>query len=235
MNKTYLMIGGNSGIGEACLRRIIEQNHRLITVTRTELKSANVSLHTALKADASTTLPDIEDYTQSLDGVIYCPGTISLKPFTSTLIENFRNDFEINVIGLVNTLQCSLPLLKNSPKASVVAFSTIASKLGMPYHSSIATSKCAVEGLIRTLAAEYASNNIRFNAIAPSIVDTPLAARILTNNQKKEEIARKHPLKKIGSADDIASLTMYLLSEDSSWITGQVIHSDGGLSSISKI
>lgn len=235
MNKTYLMIGGNSGIGEACLKIIIEQNQRLITITRTDLKSANASLHTALKADACKTLPDIGAYTQSLDGVIYCPGTISLKPFISTQIENFRNDFEINVIGLVNTLQKSLSLLKNNSKASVVAFSTIACKLGMPYHSSIAASKCAVEGLIRTLAAEYASSNIRFNAIAPSIIDTSLAGKILTNNQKKEEIARKHPLKKIGSADEIASLAMFLLSDDSSWITGQVIHSDGGLSSISKI
>ncbi len=231
----YLIIGGNQGIGAACLDKLIQDGNQVITITRNPFNSYNNELHTSLNADVCKSFPDIQQYTETLDGLIYCPGTINLKPFLNTKPVDFIHDFEINVLGLINTLQHTIPLLKNSQQASIVAFSSIASKLGMNYHSSIATSKSAIEGLIKSLAAEYATHNIRFNAIAPSIVDTPLASNILTNEQKKTAIAKKHPLNKIGSTDEIAAIALFLLNPSSAWVTGQVIHADGGLSSISKI
>lgn len=231
----YLIIGGNQGIGAACFNKLIQDEHQVITVTRNPFNSNNHKLHTSLNADICNSFPDIQQHAESLDGLIYCPGTINLKPFLNTKPSDFIHDFEINVLGLINTLQNSIPLLKKSQQASVIAFSSIASKLGMNYHSSIATSKSAIEGLIKSLAAEYAADNIRFNAIAPSIVDTPLASKILTTEQKKTAIAKKHPLNKIGSANEIADIALFLLNPSSAWVTGQIIHADGGLSSISKI
>ncbi len=234
MNKTYVIIGGNQGIGEACFNKLKLQEDRIITVTRQPVES-NYNMHSGFNADVCDTFPNLTEHTSSIDGVIYCPGSITLKPFSNIDTNAFIQDFNINVLGLVNTLQHCLPLLKNADNSSVVAFSTIASELGMSYHSSIACSKSALEGLMKSLAAEYAKHKIRFNVIAPSIVDTPLAKNILTNESKKQEIAKKHPLKKIGSPDEIADIALFLLSPSSSWMTGQIIHADGGLSSISKI
>ena len=233
-HKTYLIIGGNQGIGNACLLKLIDQGHQVITITRTECKKVNQQ-HIVINQDVCDSFPQLNTYTDSLDGLIYCPGSINLKPFTRLDKNDFIQDFDKNVLGLVSSVQHSLPLLKQSTSASVVAFSTIASTLGMSYHASVATCKSAIEGLMKSLAAEYAMQKIRFNVIAPSIVDTPLASSILTNEDKKKEIANKHPLKTIGNAENIADIAVMLLGNSATWITGQVIHADGGLSSISKI
>jgi NAD(P)-dependent dehydrogenase (short-subunit alcohol dehydrogenase family) len=166
-----------------------------------------------------------------LDGLVYCPGTINLKPFHRLKAEDFLEDFEINVMGAVKSIQDMLPLLKKSENASVVMFSTIAVQQGMGFHSSVAASKGAIEGFARALAAELAPK-IRVNVVAPSIVNTPLADRLLNTDDKVKASEKRHPLQKIGTADDIAAMAQLLLSDESSWITGQIMHVDGGMSAI---
>jgi NAD(P)-dependent dehydrogenase (short-subunit alcohol dehydrogenase family) len=164
--------------------------------------------------------------------LVYCPGSINLKPFHRFEIEDFRNDYEINVLGAVKVLQACLKPLKKSGSASVVLFSTVAVQVGLGFHASIASAKGAVEGLVKTLAAEWALSGIRVNAVAPSLTDTPLASQLLASDEKKEASKKRHPMGRYGSPDDIAGTVYYLLSEDSTWMTGQILHVDGGLSSV---
>ena len=166
-----------------------------------------------------------------IDGFVYCPGTINLRPFRSLKLETFRSDLELNLIGAIKTLQIILTRLQQSPSSSIIFYSTVAVKTGMPFHSSVSSSKSALEGLTKSLAAEFAPK-IRGNCIAPSIVDTPLANKFLNTEDKIEKAAARHPLNKIGTAKEIAQLTQYLLDEKSKWITGQIINIDGGISSV---
>ncbi|MDZ7358758.1 MAG: SDR family oxidoreductase, partial [candidate division KSB1 bacterium] len=167
-----------------------------------------------------------------LDGVVYCPGTINLRPFRQLKEEDFLTDFKINALGAVKTIQGTLNRMKKVEQtASIVLFSTVAVQTGMSYHASIASAKGAVEGLTRSLAAELAPK-IRVNCIAPSLTDTPLAARLLGSEEKQQAAAERHPLKRFGQPEDIANLACFLLSDESSWITGQVLHVDGGMSSV---
>lgn len=172
--------------------------------------------------------PEIE---VALNGLVYCPGTITLKPFRSLKEQDFLQDFEINLLGAFRVLQKYLPLLQQSEKASVVLFSTVAVSLGLPYHASVASAKGAVEGLTRSLASEWAPK-IRVNAIAPSLTDTPLANRLLDSDSKRKASLERHPLKTIGQASDIASLACWLLSEKSQFVTGQIWKVDGGIGSL---
>jgi len=168
---------------------------------------------------------------ETLAGLVYCPGTINLRAFSSLNPAAFRDELEINLIGAVKSIQAALKALKKTPGSSIVLFSTVAVSQGMPFHSGIAAAKGAVEGLTRSLAAELAPG-IRVNCIAPSLTDTPLAARLLNSDEKREAAANRHPLKKVGTADELAALANFLLSTDAAWITGQVIHADGGMSSV---
>ena len=173
---------------------------------------------------------ELPDLTTQLDGIVYFPGSILLKPFKLLKIDDFKNDFEINFMGAVKIIQKYLPNMSRS-EASVVLFSSVAATVGMPFHSSIASAKAAIEGLTRSLAAEYAPN-IRFNAIAPSLTNTKLASRLINTPEKTEAISQRHPMKRIGSPSDLANAVHYLLSDESSWVTGQVLHIDGGMSTI---
>ena len=166
-----------------------------------------------------------------LDGVVYCPGTINLKPFHRLKVEDFRADFEVNVMGAVKVLQSVFSKLKSGSNPSVVLFSTVAVQQGMSFHSSIAASKGSIEGLTRSLAAELAPS-IRVNCIAPSVTDTPLAQRLLSTEEKKVTSSKRHPLQNVGQPEDIAEMALFLLSVKSKWITGQVLGVDGGMSSI---
>jgi NAD(P)-dependent dehydrogenase (short-subunit alcohol dehydrogenase family) len=164
-------------------------------------------------------------------GLVYCPGNIALKPFNRFSGADFSSDYELQVLGAVTCLQQALGALKKSGNAAVILFSTVAVQQGLPFHSLVSASKGALEGLTRALAAELAPN-IRVNAIAPSLTNTPLAENLLNSDAKKEANAARHPLKRVGEPQDIAAMAAFLLSEQATWISGQIMHVDGGISAL---
>lgn len=221
--KKILIIGASTGIGRALLEEKLK-NSFVYSISRTPPDAPHGNLiHYSLDV-LKDPLPDIEQ----IDSLIYCPGTINLKPFQSFNADDFRNDFEINVIGAVRVIQKYLPILKKQENPSIVLFSTVAAKLGMPFHASIAASKSAVEGLVRSLGAELAGQ-VRINAIAPTITQTPLSASILRNDKIKESIKERHPMKNYLQAQEVALMADYLISDSASSISGQVFVMDYGL------
>lgn len=213
--KNILIVGWGSSIARETAERL--QQHNMITCSR----------ESGLAVTDESTYPHIDG---PLHGLLYAPGTINLKPFGQLKESDFRSDWEINVLGLITALKKYQQNLL-AEGASVVAFSTVAVQTGMPFHTSVAAAKGALEGLVRSLAAEWAPK-IRVNAIAPSLTDTPLAVRLLRNEKQAEAAAERHPLKRTGKAADIAAAAAFLLSDESSWITGQVLAVDGGLSAL---
>ena len=228
MKKNILLIGGSSGIGLSLVNQI-SQDHNVYVACRSNNslpENVNYINYDVLNDELDSSL-----FPETIDSFIYLPGSINLRPFKSLSIESFKEDLEINFIGLIKSLKSVLKNLTASNSASIVLFSTVAVQRGMPFHSSVSSSKGAIEGLAKSLAAEL-SPKIRVNVIAPSLVNTPLANRFLNNDKKIEKTANRHPIKRIGSASDIANLIDYLISDKSSWITGQIIAVDGGLSTI---
>ena len=228
--KQFLVIGGSSGIGKAITQKLAEGGNRVLVSFRAQ---APESSHTGVEWfqwDIENDFP-ANILPGSLNGMVYCPGAINLKPFLRTTLADFEKDYRIQVLGAVKALQAALPALKTSGQASVVLFSTVAVQTGLPFHSIVSASKGAIEGITRALAAEYAPT-IRFNAIAPSLTDTPLASKLLNSEEKRVASAERHPLRRVGTADDQAAAAVFLLGESSSWITGQVLHVDGGLSTL---
>lgn len=229
--KTFLIAGGTSGIGLETVKLLSKNNDSVIILGR-EKKNTGDLLNTVFyAADILRPADELPQITEPLDGIVYCPGTINLKPFRSLKSEDYQNDLEINLLGAVKLINKYLPNLKAAGKASIVLFSTVAVQTGMPYHASIASAKGAVEGLARSLAAEFAPH-IRVNCIAPSITSTPLAEKLLNSETKMKSSEERHPLKRIGSAEEIAELTVFLLSDNSGFITGQIIKADGGISAV---
>ena len=227
----YLIIGASSGIGLALATQLAEAGNQVTgTFHKNEPTASipNISFHHLDVLEDSFSLDFLPD---ELSGFVYCPGSISLRPFERIKSTDFESDYKLQVTGAIKLLQAVLPRLKKSASASIVLFSTVAVQTGLPFHSQVAASKGAIEGLTRALAAEYAPT-IRVNCIAPSLTDTPLAAALLNSEQKKEANASRHPLKRIGSANDIANMAAFLLSEKASWITGQILHVDGGMSAL---
>lgn len=227
MRKNILLIGGSSGIGLATAKLLIE-SHEVYIASRSSDSLTGLDIH-HLPFDVTTDDLSTLDLPAELSGLVYCPGSINLRPFKGLKPEAFEADFQINVMGFVKSLQAVLPKLTTN--SSVVLYSTVAVKVGMPFHASVAASKGALEGLGKSLAAELVPKT-RVNVIAPSITNTPLADRFLNNEAKMEKSAQRHPLKRVGEADDIAAMTRFLLSDDSSWMTGQILGLDGGMSTL---
>jgi 3-oxoacyl-[acyl-carrier protein] reductase len=229
MRKNILLIGGTKGIGLEIVKEL-SPDHNIIVASRSDenLSDYDVTHHMfdALTDDISELdLPD------TLDGFVYCPGSINLKPFKMMKPEIFEQDMQINFMSLMKATHGIISKLKNSKQASIVYFSTVAVQTGLPYHTSVAAAKGAIEGFARSLAAEYAPT-FRVNVIAPSLVNTPLANKLLGNDKKKEKMDERHPLKRVGEPSDIGKMASFLLSDNSTWMTGQVIGVDGGMGSL---
>ena len=226
--KNILLIGGSTGIGYELSQKLKKDNNLFIsTRDQGKFNDPNIKTHELdLDKEFETDwLPD------QLDGFVYLPGTINLRPFKGLKPSVFLDDFNINVMGCVKILQKVLTKIQAAENPSIVMFSTVAVKVGMPFHSSVSSSKGAIEGLTRSLAAEFAPK-IRVNSIAPSILDTPLAEKFLNSETKLENSRNRHPLKEIGSPKDISEIVKFLLEDNSKWMTGQIIPFDGGMSSV---
>jgi NAD(P)-dependent dehydrogenase (short-subunit alcohol dehydrogenase family) len=226
--KNILLIGGSTGIGYELSQKLKENNNIFIS-TRNQDKFNHPNIKTnELDLDKEYETDWLPEH---LDGFIYLPGTINLRPFKGLKPSVFIEDFNINVMGCIKILQKVLPKIQAAENPSIVMFSTVAVKIGMPFHSSVSSSKGAIEGLTRSLAAEFAPK-IRVNAIAPSILDTPLAEKFLNSETKLENSRNRHPMKEIGSPKDISEVVKFLLEDNSKWMTGQIIPFDGGMSSV---
>jgi len=227
----YVIVGGTSGIGLA-ISNVLADNHEITVVSR----KPSDKLHSSIKHISLDVLSDDVaslDFNQ-VDGVVYCPGSINLKPFKGLKDEDFLNDFNINVLGAVRVLRVLENKLKKSDNASVVLFSTVAVTQGMPFHASTAAAKAALEGLGKSLAAEWAPK-VRVNIVAPSITDTPMASHLLATDDKRKKSGDRHPLKSVGDPEDIAAYVEFLLSHKAKWITGQVLGIDGGMSTLRSL
>ncbi len=229
MRKNILLIGGSYGIGFTIANQL-QHDHNVIVASRSSesLQSLNV---TYLPFDAETDTLDTSKLPNVIDGLVYCPGSINLRPFKGLKIETFESDLKINYLDMIKVVQTLLPQLTASPQSSIVLFSTVAASMGMPFHTSVAGAKAAVEGFAKALAAEYAPK-IRVNVIAPSLTNTPLADKFLNTELKQEKSAERHPLKRFGQPEDLADAACFLLSNKSSWMSGQIMHVDGGMSTL---
>ena len=230
--KNILIVGGTSGIGLELVKILNDDRHEIYVGSRTVDKLSEIPHAHHIPLDVAAETIDLENLPDTLQGLVYCPGTIVLKPFQRLTIDDFKKDFNINLLGAVKVIQgCIKQLKKSQTGASVVLFSTVAVKTGMAFHASVASAKAAVEGLTRSLAAEFAPR-IRVNAIAPSLTDTPLAKNLLSSEEKRKASADRHPLQRIGTSQEIARSAAHLLSDAGAWITGQVLAVDGGMSAL---
>jgi len=230
--KNILVIGGSSGIGLDLVQLLSKEGANVYAASRSSSDSWPASvryqpLNVMENMDVlSSFLPD------ELHGLVYSVGSINLKPFSRISENDLIDDFRLNVVGAARAMQLALKSLKNVHSASAVFISSVAARSGMGYHSSIATSKAALEGLAVSLAAELSVNRIRVNVVSPSLTNTPLSTKFLNTPDKMEASAKRHPLGKYGEPGDISAAIAFLLSEESSWITGQVIAIDGGMGSL---
>lgn len=230
-NKNFVLVGASTGIGAETARQLSALGANLFTYSRHQPDdlppgAAWEEADSTAEHFQLTGLPDV------VHGLVYCPGSINLKPFHRITAPDFRAELEINVVGAFRTVQQVFPKLKAAGGAgSVVLFSTVAVQAGMPFHSGIAAAKGAVEGLVHALAAEWAPT-VRINAIAPSLSDTPLAAALLNSEEKRANAAQRHPLRRIGTPADMANAARFLLSDESSFMTGQILRIDGGIGSL---
>ena len=228
--KTYVVFGGSRGIGAALVSVLLKDGHAVLNVSRndSEENHVNLSYHSldVLEQDWGS-LPAL----QEIHGLAYCPGSIDLKPLRRVSVKDMEEAMDVNLYGALKAIQWAYPVMRKTPNAAVVLFSTVAASQGMPFHTVVASAKGAVEGFAKSLAAEFAPK-VRVNCIAPSLTDTELAGDLLRDDKRREASAERHPLKRIGQREDIAHAAQYLLGEKSSWVTGQVLHVDGGMSSI---
>ncbi len=224
---TYLFAGASSLMAIKTAELLQQQGHKVIGLSTKE-SAYNYDSFFKLENYDPKNFPAIEGV---IDGLVYYPGTINLKPFHRLTTQEFKTDYEINALGAVNCIQAYLPNLKKSSAASIVLMSTVAVQSGMPFHTSIAMAKGAIEGLTKALAAELAPA-IRVNAIAPSLTHTPLADKFVNTPEKMEASEKRNPLKKVGTAQELAQSISFLLTQQSAWITGQILAVDGGMGNL---
>lgn len=227
MSKTFILAGASSAIARETAGMLQASGHRIIGLSTKSNDSGYGDFHTIEKYDFGK-FPAIEG---AIDGLVYFPGTINLKPFARLTEREFITDFEINSLGAVAFVQAYLNNLKKSENGSIVFLSSVAVSTGLPFHSSISMAKGAIEGLTKSLAAELAPS-IRVNCVAPSLVNTPLGSRFLNSPEKLEQMEKRNPLRKVGEPKDVANAIVFLLLEDSSWVTGQVMAIDGGMNTL---
>jgi len=227
--KNILLIGGSYGIGLA-LAKTLQNTSNLYVASRTIGDLVGIKA-THIPFDAATDTLDATLLPTQIDGLVYCPGSINLRPFKGLKLETFESDMQLNFFNMVKVIQSVLPQLTASNQSSIVLFSSVAASMGMPFHTSVAAAKGAIEGFAKALASEYAPK-IRVNVIAPSLTNTPLADKFLNNETKQEKSAERHPLKRYGQPEDLAQMAAFLLSENASWMSGQILHVDGGMSTL---
>ncbi len=227
-SKKYIVIGGSSGIGLSIVNQLTSGGHQVEHFARNEGDWPEKDLVTHHTLDITSGKFPEEDVVESASGMVYCPGTINLKSFQQLKEEDFRNDLEINLMGAVRAVKLFYKALRKGKPSSIVFFSTVAVNPGMAFHTSIGAAKGAVEGMARSMAAEFAPN-IRVNVVAPSLTDTPLAEKLMGSEDRREASKKRHILGRLGRPEDIANMAVYLLSEKAGWITGQVIGVDGGI------
>jgi NAD(P)-dependent dehydrogenase (short-subunit alcohol dehydrogenase family) len=224
----YLIIGGSSGIGSSLVAQLVEEGHQVFATYNTHPVTSSFPNLSYFPLNVLDETLDLSFLPEKLDGIAFCPGAIQLKPFARIQAADFVADYQLQVVGAIKVIQGALPALKNVEQASIVLFSTVAVQLGLNFHSLVSASKGAIEGLTKSLAAEFAPK-IRVNAIAPSLTNTPLAAGLLNSDQKMEANAERHPLKRVGKPEDVSAMAAFLLSPKTSWITGQILSVDGGM------
>lgn len=229
--KNILVIGGSSGIGRATVNQLDEQGYQVLATYRSQKPNDNFNNTSFYMLNVTENVLNLDFVTERLDGIVFCPGSIPLKPFRTAKPDAFLADYNLQVIGFIKVLQALLKKLNKG--ASIVLFSSVAVDVGFNFHSIIGATKGAIQGLTTSLAAELAPK-VRVNAIAPSLVKTPLTSVILNSEVKEKSNNDRHPLKRVGTPEDIANMVSFLVSDDASWITGQIIHIDGGKSSLSN-
>ena len=227
----YLIIGGSSGIGSALVAQLVEEGHQVFATYNTHPVTSSFSYLSYHPLNVLDETLNLSFLPEKLDGIAFCPGAIQIKPFARIQPADFIADYHLQVVGAIKVIQGALPALKNAEQASIVLFSTVAVQLGLNFHSLVSASKGAIEGLTKSLAAEFAPK-IRVNAIAPSLTNTPLASSLLNSDQKIEANAERHPLKRVGKPEDISAMAAFLLSPKTSWMTGQILSVDGGMGTI---
>ena len=231
MSASFVVVGGSKGIGLGIVKRLVDKGEKVVVLSRTSSDLETMDGVSHVPIDLATDEVSPESLPDEIQGLAYCPGSMNLKMFRSLKPDAFRSDFEINVVGAVKVIQAAMQGLKKAKNSSVLLFSTVAVGQGMVAHASIAASKGAVEGLTRSLASELAPNT-RVNCIAPALTDTPLAERFFASDDKISAMSQKYPLKRTGNVDDLAAMSAFLMSDQASWITGQVIGVDGGMSKL---
>ncbi len=230
-----LIIGATGAIGSALSRKLVKQGKEVHLVARNESEVSSL----ANELNSTFSVADVltENYSEEIlqqsgdiDGLAFCVGSIDLKPIKLTKKSDFMQSFNLNLISATEIIKNAHEKLKSN-KGSIVMFSTVAARRGFMNHSIIGSAKAAVEGLTVSLAAEFAPL-VRVNCIAPSLSESKIAAPMLKNEKMAESIAKMHALKRIGKGDDFSSLASFLLSNESSWVTGQIFGVDGGRSSV---
>jgi len=227
--KNILVVGGSSGIGLSLVDSLSSKGATVYVVSRS--KNPNWSEGVKhLAFDVLEALDQLSDFLpDQLHGLAYTVGSITLKPFNRLQTEDFIRDYQLNVLGAFRIIQIAQKALKAAQGSSIVLISSVAAQLGMPYHASVAAAKGGLESMALSLAAEFAGQQIRVNVIAPSLTDTPMAEKLLNSPEKQEGAAKRHPIGRFGSPSDSSELITFLLNDQSSWITGQVIGVDGGI------